>query len=1079
MSVSNQWSPLQDSVSPYTESSPLTSEQIQRHSLNTRDVYEIGSQSTGSSGNRKDLSPYSLSDHGSHYHLDGKQYLPNASSSVSGEDPWSQSIHAADVLEAVHHRSRMTPRHHNPQGMHSRPHNLPYQFSQDSDGNGQFGSAGSSISLPYSQSSGHSGYHRSYQSGGYKRSSPSSSDIASLSSSVQNRLGSGPASQASFSSISLSQSTSSSRNGYVYRLPRPSLPGSNPGSATNLIPSRLYQSPTSSSSRELINNDHGSYNNQQRVSRRVHQRQGEMIERRRKDSGRGERDSLTVNLDMVRAIMSSLASQSDSEAVKVLLTFSQTPDNCIALRECMCINLIVKILHNTEQKGSKEHAEIRAKAAETLQNIVEANPITVERRSERQVLKELEKVRLHCDNLYESISKVCNDEPVSDEHIQTLQNSCNVIVSTLKKIFMYSSDKEHHRPAILNLGGLQTMAEVLIVDQHLPSNQEDKKIVRHSSDTIAIIITILINLTYGDVYNKQRLCGFSYFLPSLMHHLRSMDEQILSKGAQVLRNLSCKATRDMKDGLLKCNAAIVLMEAVEYANGETTTQHITSALWNISAHSTENRHRLCQTKNGIELLVGLLSYNSPSGATVVIENVGGVLKNLSSVVSQEEEYRKRFRQAGGLAKLVQHLKSKNRTVLANATGILWNLSARCPENQKLLWDLGSIPLLDVLQSSKQRNIAENARGALRNLLAFGHSNGWTSKLSTPPSVHSHRAYSKSINTLAGTHSLSQTSNGNETDGRRSAPNTVNAYDQNLSSHNSTSSLKCNGERDLLRKIRSDKVAPHSAHSNSILSHHSRDNGNFSDKQSTRPFTRVLSAPHRTEERESEWMYYRPGVKQDSPIPSKLSVHVPSVPTVLSSQLKKKSNPTLHQLKLSNGQYSYSQTESVDSEFQSISAASLGLSPQLFTEMLGEGGKPSTQREAVTYHDLDIESEEENENDSLHLQHLSEGGSETTEHFSIADQFAQNRGSMRKSEYVPPTTTTNMSSPSLLHTKTAFDSPRTLGTSGLALDGTTPEGLEPISETNDHSNSFSFHQEGLRSHSSSISSSTSKETSTDI
>ncbi len=1078
MSVSNQWSPLQDTVSPYgSESSPLTSEQIQRHSLNTRDIYEIGSQSTGSSGNRKDLSPYSLSDHGGHY-LEGKQYLPNASSSVSGEDPWSQSIHAADVLEAVHHRSRMTPRHHNPHGMHSRPHNLQYQFSQESE---QFGSS-SSTSLPYSQSSGHSGYHRSYHNNGYKRSSPSGSDIGSLSSSVQNRLGSGPASQASFSSISLSQSTSSSRNGYVYRLPRPSLTGSNPGSATNLIPSRFYQSPPSSSSRELINSDIGLYNNQ-RVSRRVHHKQGDISEHRRKDN-RGERDSLTVNLDMVRAIMSSLASQSDSEAVKVLLTFSQTPDNCIALRECMCINLIVKILHNTEQKGSKEHGDVRAKAAETLQNIVEANPITSERRSERQVLKELEKVRLHCDSLYEFISRVCNNEPISDDHIQSLQSSCNLIVSVLKKIFMYSSSKEHHRPAILNLGGLQTMAEVLIVDQHLPSDQQNKKIVRHSSDTISIIITILINLTYGDIYNKQRLCGFTYFLSSLMHHIRSMDEQILSKGAQVLRNLSCKATRDMKDGLLKCNASIVLMEAVEYANGETTTQHITSALWNLSAHSTENRHSLCQTKNGIELLVGLLSYNSPSGATVVIENVGGVLKNLSSVISQEEEYRKRFRQAGGLAKLVQHLKSKNRTVLANATGILWNISARCPENQKLLWDLGSIPLLDVLQSSKQRNIAENARGALRNLLAFGHSNGWTSKLSTPPSVHSNRAYSKSINTLSGTHSLSQSSNGNETDGRRSAPNTGSSnstYDQNLSSHNSTSSLKCNGERDLLRKIRSDKMSPHSAHSNGILSHHSRENNNFSDKQTTRPFTRVLSAPHRTEERESEWMYYRPGAKQESPLSSKFSAHVPSVPTVHSSQHKKKSNPTLHQLKLSNGQYPYSQTESVEStEFQSISAVSLGLSPQLLTEMLGESGKPSTQGEAVTYHDLDVESEEEeNESNSLHLRHSSEGGSETSEHFSIADQFAQNRGSIRKSEYVPPTTSSIMSSPSLLHTKTMFDLPRTLGTSGLALDGTTQEGLESISETSDRSNSFSCRQEGLRSHSSSISSSTSKDTSTDI
>lgn len=1050
--------PSQWSDSSYTEPSPLTSEQIQRHSLHTSNMYDAGSQSTGSSGgggsNRKDLSPYSLSD-SSHY-MEGKQYLPQTSSSVSGEDIWSQSIHPADVLEAVHHRPRlMTPRHHNPHGIIHRPHNLQFQFSQDSDRADQFGSA-SSTSLPYSQSSGHSGYHRSY-----KPSSPSSSDNASLSSSVQNRLGSGPASQASFSSISLSQSTSSSRNGYVYRLPRPAIPGSNPGSATNIIPSRYYQSPSTNREMDMV-----SHQGSQKSSRRTQQRP---TEHRRKDSRKGERDSLTVNLDMIKAIVSSLASQSDSESVKVLLTFSRSPDNCIAIRDCKCIDLIIKTLHNTDQKGSKEHAEIRAKAAETLHNIVEANPETIQRRIERQVLKELEKVRLHCDCLYEFIFKVRNRENISDEYLQSLQNSCNVVVSALRKIFKLSGNKEQTRPAVLELGGLQTMAEVLIVDQELPINRDERKIVQHSNDTIAIVITILINLTYGDIYNKQKLCGFSYFLPSLMYHLKSMDEQILSKGAQVLRNLSCKATSDMKDALLKCNAIIVLMEAVEYANSETTMQHVTSALWNVSAHSTENRRRLCQMKNGIELLVGLLSYNSPSGTTVVIENVGGVLKNLSSVISQEEEFRKRFRQAGGLAKLVQHLKSKNRTVLANASGILWNLSARCPDNQKLLWDLGSIPLLDVLQSSKQRNIAENARGALRNLLAFGRSKGWTN-LPTPPSTRSRKTHSRSINALMGPHSLSQSSAGNEGDGRRSAPHVSNkGYDRHLSSHNSTSSLKSNieprnsGNHDDLR------VSPRSTRSSTFLSHHLP--ANDFDRRAAPRFSRVPSAPQRTEDREPEWTFYRP--KHDSPMSSKFSIHVPNSTHGSQHQQKKKSNPALHSLKLSGGQYSYSQTESVESEFQSISAASLGLSPQLPTEMLVEGSKPLTPGETVTYHDLDVASdeEEENENSSIHLRHPSEAGSETSEHFTLAEQFAQNRGSMRKSEYIPPKTT-NCSSPILK----GYDSSRAHGgTSKLALDGTTQENLQPISETND----LLYRPDELRSHSSSISSSTSKETSTDI
>ena len=481
MSGSNQWSPLQDQVSSYTESSSLTSEQIQRHSLNT-DRYDNASQSTGSSGNRKEMSPYSLSDHGGHFLMD-KPYLPHTSSSISGEEPLSQSMNAADVLQLVHDPPRiMIPQHRSSSATHNRPHNLQFQFSQESDYTGQYGSS-SSTSLPYSQSSSHSGYHRSYHNGIYKPSSPSSSDNASVASSVQHRLGSGPASQASYSSISLSQSTSSSRggSGYVYRLPRPSLPGSNPGSATNLVHSRYYQHPTSN--REF--GETGPYPNHP-MSRRPsshsshssHSRQGDLVETRRKD-GKGERDS--VNSAVVIAIMESVtSSQSEAESIKLLLKFSESRDNCMALRQYKCINLILKVLHNMELKGTKEHAEIRAKAAEALHNIVEANPITQQRRSERQVLRELEKVREHSNILFEFISSFRHQEPINSDHVQALQKSCTNISSVLRKIFKFSNDKELHRPAILTLGGLQAMAEVLIVDDLLPTSQDNKKIVGHS-----------------------------------------------------------------------------------------------------------------------------------------------------------------------------------------------------------------------------------------------------------------------------------------------------------------------------------------------------------------------------------------------------------------------------------------------------------------------------------------------------------------------------------------------------------------------------------------------------------------------
>ena len=1074
---STHWSSIPDPVSSYPDPNNFTSEQIQRHALNTRDMYENASQSTGSSGHRKELSPFS--DHGRNYLEKSPHYLPRTSSSISNDEHLSESMEPVEILRAVQHPSRlMVPRHH------QRPNQLQFQFSQESDYNGQYGS--SSTSLPFSQSTGHSGYHRSYRNGIYKPSSPSSSDNASTTSSVQNRLGSGPVSQASFSSISLSQSTSSSRSGYVYRLPRPSLTGSNPGSSTNLISTRRNPSKG-----ELAQVDY----NHQPMPRKgfspnheSHMRIGDHRDTRRPNKRtdvKSERDSFTLKLDMVMSMMSALSStsQSDADAAKLLLALSQSSETSTVLRQSMFINLILKILYNTEQKGSKEHGEIRIKAAEALHNIVEANSNTPQRRCERSVLSILGKVRSHCDMLFDFIASCRNQEPITSDQIQSLQMYCNNLMGLLRKLFKYSSEKELHRPAILNLGGLQAMAEVLIVDYKLPASQENKRIIRHSADTIAITITILINLTYGDVNNKLFLCNFPNFLPALMYHICSKDEQVMSKGAQVLRNLSCKATPDMKEGLLKCNAAVVLMEAVDNANSETAIQHITSALWNISAHSVENRHKLCRTQNGIETLVGLLSYNSPSGATVVIENVGGVLRNLSNVISQEEEYRRRFREAGGLAKLIQHLKSRNRTVLANATGILWNLSARCPDNQKLLWDMGSIPLLDVLQSCKQKNIAENARAALRNLLAFGHSNGWTTGIPTPPSVKSHRAHSKS------THSLNQTSNGDLISGRRSAPYTSNAYGHN-SAHNSTSSLKTNDSRkspdkNVLR-TNIDKQSPRSTHSHHMVQYKGSEDSSGDDsfnRYSTPKFTRVLSAPQTSEEREEEWMNYRP--KQESPEMAQKfhRGYIPSNPHPPPPQHKKKVTSSLNQMKMTNGSssYPYSQTESLDSEFHSIGAVSLGLSPQLIMD--GGGIKPSTSGE-VTYHDLDIEIDDQLEDENQHSTHFRHpsAGSENSEQFSLADQFARDRDSVRRSEYIAPNSSSpNKLSPNLLqqHKGIFMDTSRTHGTSGLALDGTilSSEVLDMITESSDHTPST--RTDGIRSHSSSISSSTSKELSSDL
>ena len=611
-----------------------------------------------------------------------------------------------------------------------------------------------------------------------KRGSPaSSSDTSSLASDVRHRLASGPGSMSSmFGSVLSTSTASSSRSNSKGVLPRPpSLPPSTSGSMTSVHPSRsqlpsmIPESPSvpythsevhifpqyaTNSQYDSDHDDDSRYGLPQSIktkSQPIPNRPAPLppnealqlaAKKRRKEKiehskipEESSRDSLQIKIEMVLSVLSLVNSdkgqQNDADAAKFLLALSRSADTCSVMRQPACMNMLIQIMHNIEHKGDKSHIEVRQRAAETMRNIIESTGETKQGKQELCVLGALEKVRSHCDMLFDMIVSHSNGRFDAAE-AEKIQSACDSMLQPIRKLIKYSSDKEKYRPAMLFLGAIQAMAEVLIVNYRLISVQTaathaGEKPICHSSKVVTVVISILINLTYGDVNNKSNLCLLPDFLKSLVFHVRQQNESITSSSAQVLRNLSWRASAVVKNALLDHDAAVALVSAIKYVKEEPTLQHITSALWNLSAHSVDSRHKICSTPNGIQQLVKLLSYSSTSHTTIVVENVGGILKNLSGVIMGEEKYRRKFRVAGGLEKVKKHLKSKNKTVLANATGILWNLSARCPEDQKAFWELGVIPLLDVHKTSEHKSIAENSRGALRNLLAFGQTNGWTSK----------------------------------------------------------------------------------------------------------------------------------------------------------------------------------------------------------------------------------------------------------------------------------------------------------------------------------------------------------------
>lgn len=80
-------------------------------------------------------------------------------------------------------------------------------------------------------------------------------------------------------------------------------------------------------------------------------------------------------------------------------------------------------------------------------------------------------------------------------------------------------------------------------------------------------------------------------------------------------------------------------------------------------------------------------------------------------------YRATLRENNCLPILLQQLKSPSLTVVSNACGTLWNLSARCHQDQRTLWELGAVPMLRSLVHSKHKMISMGSSAALKNLLA--------------------------------------------------------------------------------------------------------------------------------------------------------------------------------------------------------------------------------------------------------------------------------------------------------------------------------------------------------------------------
>ncbi|XP_026825222.1 uncharacterized protein LOC105283639 isoform X2 [Ooceraea biroi] len=407
---------------------------------------------------------------------------------------------------------------------------------------------------------------------------------------------------------------------------------------------------------------------------------------------------LGAKVDVVYNLLGMLEKNGREDMSTTLLSMSASLDSCLVMRQSGCLPLLVQLIHAPGQNPDTRH-----RAMQALHNVVHAKSDERAGRREARVLRFLEQLRDYCQSLRMSL--------VAGQVADDLERGHPA--ATIAALMKLSFD-EAHRHAMCQLGGLHAVAELIEMD-HLAHGSE-------SDDQNCITLRryagmALTNLTFGDGNNKALLCSFREFMKALVSQLQSPSDDLRQVTASVLRNLSWRADSSSKQTLREVGAVTGLMRAAMEGRKESTLKSILSALWNLSAHCSTNKVDICAVDGALAFLVDMLSYKAPSKTLAIVENAGGILRNVSSHVAVREDYRTIVRERGCLQVLLQQLRSPSLTVVSNACGALWNLSARCPQDQRLLWDLGAVPMLRSLVHSKHKMISMGSSAALKNLLS--------------------------------------------------------------------------------------------------------------------------------------------------------------------------------------------------------------------------------------------------------------------------------------------------------------------------------------------------------------------------
>uniref|UniRef100_A0A5K4FF26 Adenomatous polyposis coli protein n=1 Tax=Schistosoma mansoni TaxID=6183 RepID=A0A5K4FF26_SCHMA len=363
----------------------------------------------------------------------------------------------------------------------------------------------------------------------------------------------------------------------------------------------------------------------------------------------------------------------------------------------------------------------------------------------------------------------------NDNTILNIESSTVCPVAEVAALVRLSFDSMH-RNAICELGGVHALISLLRIEQmiwseymnsynnDITNNTNNKTVVLLSSasssssswihnqnfvtlleNSLALrryICMALTNLTYAAPENKSFICRRLTNLEALLAQLETGNEELKQVSASVLRNLSWRTDSRSKAALRRVCAAKRLTIAAMSAQRESTLRTTLSALWNLSAHCSQNKRAVCSVDGVFAFLLRMLHLQNPMQNLVIIENSGGILRNISTIIASHDDYRSILHQNNAYPILLELLRNPpSLTVVVNVCGTLWNLT--CPSinnvntipissdnnsntttnnnissynDRLLLLHLGALDLIEQLTQSKHDLIRTSSLAVYRNLI---------------------------------------------------------------------------------------------------------------------------------------------------------------------------------------------------------------------------------------------------------------------------------------------------------------------------------------------------------------------------